>query len=194
MSSALGYHHHHHLQQEQQQQQQKPFSDSDSYSDSDSDTTNSQNQHSADLTNSIFKSYFEHANHQSLQPTQHDLTKIKSFLTSSSSGALSCLICLERIKTSDPTWSCTSLCYAVFHLICIQSWARQASDLSALRASLSPLIKPLNPPPGIALNAALIILDLKSPEITSVSVAKSKIHQMILGFYPILAVKSVTVS
>jgi len=134
MSSALGYHHHHHLQQEQQQQQ-KPFSDSDSYSDSDSDTTNSQNQHSADLTNSIFKSYFEHANHQSLQPTQHDLTKIKSFLTSSSSGALSCLICLERIKTSDPTWSCTSLCYAVFHLICIQSWARQASDLSALRAS-----------------------------------------------------------
>ncbi|XP_061975548.1 NF-X1-type zinc finger protein NFXL2 [Populus nigra] len=133
MSSVLGYHHHHHLQQQQQQQQQKPFSDSDS--DSDSDTTNSQNQHSADLTNSIFKSYFEHANHQSLQPTQHDLTKIKSFLTSSSSGALSCLICLERIKTSDPTWSCTSLCYAVFHLICIQSWARQASDLSALRAS-----------------------------------------------------------
>ncbi|KAJ8769421.1 hypothetical protein K2173_002911 [Erythroxylum novogranatense] len=119
----------------------KSISNSDSDSDSDIDTDHSQYEshkrhHHNDLSNSIFRSYFEHTKNQSASntaPTPHDLSKIQSFLNSSSSGALSCLICLERIKPSDPTWSCTSLCYDVFHLLCIQSWARQASDLSAAR-------------------------------------------------------------
>ncbi|XP_065870669.1 NF-X1-type zinc finger protein NFXL2 [Euphorbia lathyris] len=114
---------------------QKPLSDSDS----DSDQSHSQSLRHTDLSNSIFKSYFDHSNRQlpsaTSPPTPAELSKIQSFLTSSSSGALSCLICLERIKPSDPTWSCNSICYAVFHLHCIQSWARQASDLSAYRAS-----------------------------------------------------------
>ncbi|KAL0003377.1 hypothetical protein SO802_017158 [Lithocarpus litseifolius] len=107
------------------------FSDSDS--DSDHGLTGSSSLLHADLSNSIFKSYLEFTNQSS--PSASDLSKIQSFLTSSSSGALSCLICLERIKPSHPTWSCSSLCFAVFHLACIQSWSRQSSDLSAARAT-----------------------------------------------------------
>ncbi|KAE8714837.1 NF-X1-type zinc finger protein NFXL2 [Hibiscus syriacus] len=110
---------------------QPPFSDSDT----DSDSENFQV--GADLSNSIFKAYldFSSSSSSSSSITSVDLSKIQSFLNSSSSGALSCLICLERIRPSDPTWSCSSLCFALFHLLCIQSWARQASDLSAARAA-----------------------------------------------------------
>ncbi|XP_004308935.1 PREDICTED: NF-X1-type zinc finger protein NFXL2 isoform X2 [Fragaria vesca subsp. vesca] len=109
-------------------------------SDSDTDSDHSQSgsgsgpaRRHSDLSDSIFRSYLEFTGKASA--TNADLSKIQSFLTSSSSGALSCLICLERIRPGDPTWSCTSVCFSVFHLFCIQSWARQASDLSALRAS-----------------------------------------------------------
>ncbi|KAF5752574.1 putative nuclear transcription factor X-box binding [Tripterygium wilfordii] len=115
-----------------------------SESDSDSDHGDSQLLHHNDLTDSIFKSYFESTSQSksSSSINSFDLSKIQSFLTSSSSGALSCLICLERIRLSDPTWSCTSSCYAVFHLFCIQSWARQSSDLSASRAATRLPISP----------------------------------------------------
>ncbi|KAG9142176.1 hypothetical protein Leryth_007610 [Lithospermum erythrorhizon] len=99
-------------------------------SDSDSDTTTTPK---IDFSSSIFKSYLDHTNHQT--PNQQDLIKIQSFLTSSKSNALSCIICLERIKNSDPTWSCSNLCFSVFHLLCIQSWAQQSSSLAAARAA-----------------------------------------------------------
>ncbi|GMP69405.1 hypothetical protein CsSME_00028685 [Camellia sinensis var. sinensis] len=67
-----------------------------------------------DLSDTIFRSYIELTGHSS-----PDLSKIQSFLTSSRSEALSCLICLERIRLSDPTWSCSSRCFVVFHLLCI---------------------------------------------------------------------------
>ncbi|KAL1808985.1 hypothetical protein ACET3Z_025975 [Daucus carota] len=105
-------------------------SDSDD-SDHDSSTSTSINPlRHADLSSTIFRSYIEISGNSS-----PDLTKIQSFLTSSRAGALSCLICLERIKPIDPTWSCTSRCFDVFHLLCIQSWARQSSDLASARAS-----------------------------------------------------------
>ncbi|KAG7999105.1 hypothetical protein I3843_01G290000 [Carya illinoinensis] len=121
---------------------QQPPSDSDSDFDSDTDHghTGSRPFRHADLSNSIFKAYFESTNQSS--PSTSDFNKIQSFLTSSSSGALSCLICLERIRPSDPTWSCSSLCFAVFHLVCIQSWARQASDLAAARAATRLSVSP----------------------------------------------------
>ncbi|KAF6153638.1 hypothetical protein GIB67_027505 [Kingdonia uniflora] len=103
-----------------------PPSDSDSDSDSDNTTTNESN---TNLEDSIFKSYLQITGRSS-----PDLSKIQSFLASSRSGALSCMICLERIRLSDPTWSCFNGCFAVFHLVCIQSWGRQASDLAAERA------------------------------------------------------------
>ncbi|RVW42278.1 NF-X1-type zinc finger protein NFXL2 [Vitis vinifera] len=103
---------------------------SDSDTDSEGNSGGVETLRHGDLSDSIFKSYIQITGRSS-----PDLSKIQSFLTSSRSGALSCLICLERIRPSDPTWSCTSGCFAVFHLICIQSWARQASDLSASRAT-----------------------------------------------------------
>lgn len=108
-----------------------PHSGSDT--DSDQSQSGSEPVRHSDLSDSIFRSYLEFTGRSSA--TNTDLSKIQSFLTSSSSGALSCLICLERIRPAHPTWSCTSVCFSVFHLICIQSWARQASDSSALRAS-----------------------------------------------------------
>ncbi|KAH7853800.1 hypothetical protein Vadar_006754 [Vaccinium darrowii] len=105
--------------------------DSNSDSDTPSPTTSASLLHT-DLCSTIFRSYIEISNSKHFSP---DLAKIQSFLTSSRSGALSCLICLDRIRPSDPTWSCTSGCSAVFHLLCIQSWARQSSDLAASRAA-----------------------------------------------------------
>ncbi|KAJ3694945.1 hypothetical protein LUZ60_000322 [Juncus effusus] len=37
----------------------------------------------------------------------------------------SCLICLSRIRLSDPVWTCTVSCFSLFHLHCIQSWSLQ---------------------------------------------------------------------
>ncbi|OIT38905.1 PREDICTED: NF-X1-type zinc finger protein NFXL2 [Nicotiana attenuata] len=114
-----------------------PLSPPSSDSDSDSATTSDSHHHRhSDLSSTIFKSYLEHSSgdHNNQQQQQHDLIKIQSFLTSSRSGALSCLICLERIRPSDPTWSCSSGCFAVFHLHCIQSWGVQCSNLAAARA------------------------------------------------------------
>uniref|UniRef100_M4CY26 RING-type domain-containing protein n=1 Tax=Brassica campestris TaxID=3711 RepID=M4CY26_BRACM len=116
-------------------QQHQNISDSDSDSGSDSDNNHQQNRHN-DLSNSIFKAYLDC--HSSSSPSSLDLSKIQSFLASSSSGAVSCLICLERIKRTDPTWSCTSSCFAVFHLFCIQNWARQCLDVHAALAVTRP--------------------------------------------------------
>ncbi|OIW07741.1 hypothetical protein TanjilG_11899 [Lupinus angustifolius] len=120
----------------------QPLSDSDTDSDGGDPSSTSLRRHS-DLSDSIFKSYFQFTGHSSsATASPSDLSKIQSFLTSSSSGALSCLICLERIKPSDPTWSCSSLCFSIFHLICIQSWAQQSSNLFASRASTRLPISP----------------------------------------------------
>ncbi|KAM7272032.1 hypothetical protein ACFE04_031246 [Oxalis oulophora] len=106
------------------------FSDTDSSDDN--SVTKSKTIKTLDLSNSIFKTYLQsQSSTSSPTPTPTDLSKIKSFLTNTSGC---CLICLERIRLSDPTWSCSSLCFTVFHLVCIQSWARQSSASSAARA------------------------------------------------------------
>ncbi|XP_058075009.1 NF-X1-type zinc finger protein NFXL2 isoform X2 [Magnolia sinica] len=112
-----------------------------SFSSDDSDTDSSSSSSSiagaaktiniSSLEESIFQTYLQTSGISS----QADLSKIRSFLLSSRTGALSCLICLERIRPADPVWSCSSSCHAVFHLFCIQSWARQASALDAQRSA-----------------------------------------------------------
>ncbi|GJY93404.1 NF-X1-type zinc finger protein NFXL2 [Tanacetum coccineum] len=92
----------------------QPPSDSDS-SDSDTTTSTKKPDQHTDFSNTIFQAYTHLSNHDS-----PDLTKIQSFLTSSRAGALSCLICLERIRPIDPTWQCSTRCHdASFHLICL---------------------------------------------------------------------------
>ncbi|KAL8050211.1 hypothetical protein ABFX02_06G068000 [Erythranthe guttata] len=119
----------------------QPSFSSDSDSDTSSPSSSSTHHRHADLSSSIFQSYLSHSSYPHNDRNQ-DLIKIQSFLTSSRSGALSCLICLERIKPTDPTWSCSSSCFALFHLLCIQSWANQSINLAASRASLRAAVVP----------------------------------------------------
>ncbi|KAK7010253.1 protein shuttle craft [Biomphalaria glabrata] len=42
-----------------------------------------------------------------------------------SSSKYECMICCENIRADAPVWSC-SMCYHVFHLQCIQKWARSS--------------------------------------------------------------------
>ncbi|URD85055.1 hypothetical protein MUK42_28528 [Musa troglodytarum] len=76
------------------------------------------------LEDSIFAAYLHISGRAS-----PDLSKIRSFLASAAGRGplVSCLICLERVRPGDPAWSCASGCHALFHLICIQSWAQQSS-------------------------------------------------------------------
>ncbi|KAF3698302.1 NF-X1-type zinc finger protein NFXL1 Ovarian zinc finger protein [Channa argus] len=41
------------------------------------------------------------------------------------SGALTCLICIASVKRTQPVWNCSS-CFSLFHLPCIQKWARDS--------------------------------------------------------------------
>ena len=40
-------------------------------------------------------------------------------------GEAECLVCLDRVRQSQPTWDC-GICYQVFHLACIKKWAKSA--------------------------------------------------------------------
>lgn len=39
--------------------------------------------------------------------------------------SLSCLICIETVKKTDPIWSCAT-CHVSFHITCIQKWAKDS--------------------------------------------------------------------
>ena len=57
------------------------------------------------------------------------LFKIEELIESSEGIAATCLICLEDIATTDATFSCCDHttnegCFSLFHLSCIQAWAR----------------------------------------------------------------------
>ncbi|KAJ2946098.1 hypothetical protein O0L34_g5019 [Tuta absoluta] len=41
-------------------------------------------------------------------------------------GTLECLVCCDRVKQTDPVWSCAN-CYHVLHLRCIRKWATSSS-------------------------------------------------------------------
>ena len=165
-------------------------------SDSDCDSDNGQPgfepRRHADLSDSIFRSYFEFTGRS--QTTPADLSKIQSFLNSSSSGALSCLICLERIRPSDPTWSCTSLCFAVISSVSRAGHVRLPiwPPYAPPRASPLHRIGPSRFRSGIAPNAGLNTPNLKSLRLTFVFVENWRtLLVMIHGFCPIRVVRSV---
>uniref|UniRef100_A0A0A9CQN6 RING-type domain-containing protein n=1 Tax=Arundo donax TaxID=35708 RepID=A0A0A9CQN6_ARUDO len=57
-----------------------------------------------------------------------DLSKVGIFLSSAARRrSPPCLICFDPIRPSDPVWSCSSSCFAILHLPCIQSWAHQSA-------------------------------------------------------------------
>lgn len=54
------------------------------------------------------------------------LGRTKTFLQDSfTSGTVTCLICISRVKREAAVWSCYE-CYCVFHLDCIQRWSKDS--------------------------------------------------------------------
>lgn len=55
------------------------------------------------LGKGIFKGYLSiHGNNSN----EAGLSKIRNLLAASKCGAVSCLICLEKVRSFDPLWSC----------------------------------------------------------------------------------------
>ena len=82
------------------------------------------------------KDVFSEGNSPSSEPA---LSKIRDLLVASKLKAMSCLICLEKVRNIDPIWHCTMGCHAIYHLICIQAWANEAckSMIERARSRLS---------------------------------------------------------
>lgn len=63
------------------------------------------------------------------------LARIQQHLSSEDSKAAVCLVCLESMEADAPVWHCNKSCHCVFHLLCIQAWARQQLQTAAARAA-----------------------------------------------------------
>ncbi|KIY94746.1 nuclear transcription factor, X-box binding-like 1 [Monoraphidium neglectum] len=61
------------------------------------------------------------------------LARVAEWVSAGASNSM-CLICLGSIKPSEAIWHCGGSCFAVFHLPCMQDWARNQIDSASLRA------------------------------------------------------------
>ena len=84
---------------------------------------------SDELVSSALSKYYQ------LLGASNDSTVGIQFVSSSTS----CLVCLSVIKRSEAVWSCQQ-CWCIFHLVCIQQWARDGVKVQhpVLSAQLFP--------------------------------------------------------
>uniref|UniRef100_A0A8C1R2L8 Nuclear transcription factor, X-box binding-like 1 n=1 Tax=Cyprinus carpio TaxID=7962 RepID=A0A8C1R2L8_CYPCA len=54
-----------------------------------------------------------------LEKTRHYLHEVCQ------SGGVTCLICIASVRRTQPVWSCVA-CYCIFHITCIQKWAKDS--------------------------------------------------------------------
>ncbi|KAM6440614.1 NF-X1-type zinc finger protein NFXL1 isoform 2-T2 [Liasis olivaceus] len=55
-----------------------------------------------------------------------ELERTKQYMNDAfQSGALTCLICIASIKRNQAVWSCSG-CFCIFHMPCIQKWAKDS--------------------------------------------------------------------
>ncbi|GAA6081053.1 NF-X1-type zinc finger protein NFXL1 isoform X2 [Tachysurus ichikawai] len=55
-----------------------------------------------------------------------DLERTRQYLNEAfQSGAITCLICIGSVKRTQAVWSCVG-CYCIFHILCIQKWAKDS--------------------------------------------------------------------
>lgn len=55
-----------------------------------------------------------------------ELERTRQYLNDAfQSGAITCLICIASVKRNQPVWSCSG-CYCIFHMPCIQKWAKDS--------------------------------------------------------------------
>lgn len=59
----------------------------------------------------------------------HELEKTKQYLNEAfQAGAMTCLICIASVKRNQAVWSCSG-CFCIFHMPCIQKWAKDSQFL-----------------------------------------------------------------
>ncbi|KAG9347036.1 hypothetical protein JZ751_005963 [Albula glossodonta] len=55
-----------------------------------------------------------------------DLERTRQYLNDAfQAGAITCLICIASVKRNQAVWSCSG-CYCIFHIPCIQKWAKDS--------------------------------------------------------------------
>nr|CAB3472083.1 unnamed protein product [Digitaria exilis] len=102
-------------------------------SDSDPSSYSSSSGDDADLTASDSATASVVSAYLSVAGEGADLSKVGIFLSSAARRrSPPCLICFDPIRPSDPVWSCSSSCFAILHLSCIQSWAHQSASGAAV--------------------------------------------------------------
>nr|CAB3476177.1 unnamed protein product [Digitaria exilis] len=102
-------------------------------SDSDPSSYSSSSADEADLTASDSATASVVSAYLSVAGEGADLSKVGIFLSSAARRrSPPCLICFDPIRPSDPVWSCSSSCFAILHLSCIQSWAHQSASGAAV--------------------------------------------------------------
>eukprot|EP00899_Mesostigma_viride_P018045 jgi/Mesvir1/26241/Mv05719-RA.2 len=113
-----------------------------------SDSDGDDRARSAQLETSVFASYLEVV--EKLRDRDGDVAfgagidKVRNYIVNAQSRTDVCLICLEKVRPTDPAWQCSRSCFTSFHLICIQAWARQSAASAALRSvsNLTPELFP----------------------------------------------------
>ncbi|NP_001346766.1 NF-X1-type zinc finger protein NFXL1 isoform 2 [Mus musculus] len=59
----------------------------------------------------------------------HELERTKQYLNEAfQAGAMTCLICIASVKRNQAVWSCSG-CFCIFHMPCIQKWAKDSQFL-----------------------------------------------------------------
>uniref|UniRef100_A0A1A8J6L8 Nuclear transcription factor, X-box binding-like 1 n=1 Tax=Nothobranchius kuhntae TaxID=321403 RepID=A0A1A8J6L8_NOTKU len=97
---------------------------SSSSSDEDQDGTDDGDTQRGRILESTFTSYTNQTGGDS-----SGLVRTGQYLTDLfQSGALTCLICIASVRRTQQVWSCSG-CFSLFHLPCIQKWARDSAFL-----------------------------------------------------------------
>ncbi|CAB3253769.1 unnamed protein product [Arctia plantaginis] len=60
--------------------------------------------------------------HGQQDQAHNEMTQRERLTEQLDKGTLECLVCCERVKQTEPVWSCSN-CYHVLHLRCIRKWA-----------------------------------------------------------------------
>ncbi|KAK7807970.1 hypothetical protein U0070_003042 [Myodes glareolus] len=59
----------------------------------------------------------------------HELERTKQYVNEAfQAGAMTCLICIASVKRNQAVWSCSG-CFCIFHMPCIQKWAKDSQFL-----------------------------------------------------------------
>ncbi|XP_057312601.1 NF-X1-type zinc finger protein NFXL1-like [Hydractinia symbiolongicarpus] len=88
------------------------------------DDSSEEDMHEDEIINKTVKEYQNLLQDQECEENQFLIDVLQS-------GAVTCLVCIENVKRLDAIWSCSQCC-CIFHLQCIQKWAKEGVGRQAL--------------------------------------------------------------